>query len=178
MTRDPATEESEVRRVLDELWNEKLLPFTLSVGKLTKESDEYIIHFHDSRISTARVPLIEGLSFRDMVRAAVLCRVAKMSGPLSWPEKLGDAHIFNTDDEEIWNYVNGFASFRPFINRVKARMRGIFSFPINLHTINQFFDKSFGLIAARRFIEGLCVSSPTEPRNFEEKALAHVGEEL
>jgi UDP-galactopyranose mutase len=88
-------------------------------------------------------------------------------------------HIFNTDDKEIWSYVNGFASFRPFINRVKARnMRGIFSFPINLHTINQFFDKSFGPIGARRFIEGLCVSSPTEPRNFEEKALALVGEEL
>jgi len=65
MTRAPATVESEVLQVLDELWNEKLLPFALTVGKLTKEPAEYIIHFHDSRISTARVPLIEGLSFRE-----------------------------------------------------------------------------------------------------------------
>jgi len=56
-------------------------PFS-PVGKLTKEPAEYIIHFHDSRISTARVPLIEGLSFRDRVRAAILRRVAKISGPL------------------------------------------------------------------------------------------------
>lgn len=83
MTRDPLTVESEVQQVLDELWNEKLLPFALTVGKLTKEPDGYIIHFHDSRISTARVPSMEGFSFRDMVRAAVLRRVAKMSGPLN-----------------------------------------------------------------------------------------------
>ncbi len=83
MTRDPVSVASEVQQVLDELWNEKLLPFPLTVGKLTKEPAEYIIHFHDSRISTARVPLIEGLSFRERVRAAVLRRVAKISGPLN-----------------------------------------------------------------------------------------------
>jgi hypothetical protein len=87
MTRDPATEKSEVQQVLDELWNEKLIPFALILGKLTKETDEYILHFHDSRIRTARVPLIEGLSLREMVRAAVLNRVRKISGPLNWPER-------------------------------------------------------------------------------------------
>jgi hypothetical protein len=78
----PLTLETEAQQVLDELWAKKLTPFKLNVGKLTKGIGEYTIHFHDSRIRTARVPLSEGESFRDMVRMAVLARVAKMSGPL------------------------------------------------------------------------------------------------
>jgi hypothetical protein len=78
----PLTLEAEAQQVLDELWSEKLLPFQLNVGKLTKASGMYIIHFHDSRIYTAHVPLTEGQSWKEMVRAAVLARVAKLSGPL------------------------------------------------------------------------------------------------
>ncbi len=79
MTYDPQTIKSEVQQALDELWNEKLLPFAMTVGKITKENDGYTLHFHYSLICTACVPLIEGLSVRDMVRAAVLDRVAKMT---------------------------------------------------------------------------------------------------
>ena len=82
MPRDPLTLEAEAQQVLDELWSEKLIPFTLNVGKITKAAAEYTIHFYDSRIRTALVPLTEGHSFRDMVRSAVLERVAKISGPL------------------------------------------------------------------------------------------------
>ena len=82
MPRDPLSVEAETQQVLDELWKEKLIPFTLKVGKITKEPAEYTIHFYDSRIRTAHVPLTEGLSLRDRVRSAVLDRVAKMSGPL------------------------------------------------------------------------------------------------
>jgi hypothetical protein len=84
--RNPLTIEAEAQQVLDELWSEKLLPFALNVGKITKGLGEYTIHFHDSRISTARVPLTKGHSFRDMVRAAVLARVDEISGPLTWPK--------------------------------------------------------------------------------------------
>jgi hypothetical protein len=76
------TIETEAQQVLDELWSEKLIPFVLTVGKITKAPGEYTIHFYDSRIHTARVPLTKGHSFRDMVRTAVLARVAQMSGPL------------------------------------------------------------------------------------------------
>lgn len=82
MPRDPLTLEAEAQQVLDELWSEKLIPFALNVGKITKASAEYTIHFYDSRIRTARVPLTRRHSFREMVRTAVLDRVAKMSGPL------------------------------------------------------------------------------------------------
>jgi hypothetical protein len=75
-------QKAEVQKVLDQLWNEKLLPFPLSVGKLTEDADGYTIHFHDSRISTASVPMIEGKPLsKDMVRSAVLDRVTKMGGP-------------------------------------------------------------------------------------------------
>jgi hypothetical protein len=87
MARHPLTLEEETQQVLDELWTEKLIPFALSVGKITKEVGEYTIHFHDSRIYTARVPLTKGHSFRDMVRSAVLARVDNISGPLKRPKK-------------------------------------------------------------------------------------------
>ena len=82
MPRDPLSLEAEAQQVLDELWAEKLIPFPLNVGKITKASAEYTIHFYDSRIHSARVPLTRGHSFRELVRSAVLDRVAKMSGPL------------------------------------------------------------------------------------------------
>jgi len=80
--RDPLSLEAEAQQVLDELLAEKLIPFPLNVGKITKASAEYTIHFYDSRIHSARVPLTRGQSFRDLVRSAVLDRVAKISGPL------------------------------------------------------------------------------------------------
>ncbi|MDQ2095965.1 NAD(P)-binding protein, partial [Rhodobacteraceae bacterium 10Alg 79] len=49
-------------------------------------------------------------------------------------------HIFHTDDEEVWTYVNRFERFMPYKNRVKTTSKGqVFSLPINLHTINQFY---------------------------------------
>lgn len=80
--------EAEAQEVLDELWSEKLIPFELNIGKITKGIGEYTILFYDSRIHSAKVPLTKGLSFRDMVRSAVLARVDHMSGPLkNWNKK-------------------------------------------------------------------------------------------
>ncbi len=80
--------EAEAQEVLDELWSEKLIPFELNIGKITKGIGEYTILFYDSRIHSAKVPLTKGLSFRDMVRSAVLARVDQMSGPLKdWNKK-------------------------------------------------------------------------------------------
>ena len=80
--REPLTLEAEAQQVLDELWSEKAIPFALHVGELSKGMGKYTIHFHDSPIHTARIPLTMQKSFRDMVREAVLARVAQMSGPL------------------------------------------------------------------------------------------------
>lgn len=88
-------------------------------------------------------------------------------------------HIFNTDKKEIWDYVNSFVEFRPYVHRVKAVSKGkIYSMPVNLHTINQYFNKSFTPGEAKAFLETLADTSITEPKNFEEQALRFIGKEL
>jgi hypothetical protein len=76
------TFETQAQQVLDELLSENAIPFALSVGKITKASGAYTIHFYDSRIHSATVPHTKGDSFADEVRRAVLARTAKLSGPL------------------------------------------------------------------------------------------------
>ncbi len=88
-------------------------------------------------------------------------------------------HIFNTDKKEIWDYVNTFVEFRPYVHRVKANRKGkIYPLPVNLQTINQFFDKSFNPAEARAFLATLGDASITDPKNFEEQALYFIGREL
>jgi UDP-galactopyranose mutase len=88
-------------------------------------------------------------------------------------------HIFHTDDEEVWTYVNRYMKFMPYVNHVKAILRGqVFSLPINLHTINQFFCRTFSPKEARAFIEQQADLSITSPRSFEEQALRFIGKEL
>jgi hypothetical protein len=91
MSENPRSIEAEVQLVLDELWNENQIPFALSVGKVTKDTTGYTLHFHDARLRTAGVVLDKNNSFRDLVRTAVLARVAKMSGPLKdWRKAKSD----------------------------------------------------------------------------------------
>ena len=82
MTRD-LTLEGQAQHVLNEMWSAKLIPFALNVGKITKDRDEYTIHFYDSRIRMAHVLLTKGCSFSDMVRSAIVDSVSKMSRPLT-----------------------------------------------------------------------------------------------
>ncbi|WP_217358917.1 UDP-galactopyranose mutase [Ruegeria sp. HKCCA5491] len=89
-------------------------------------------------------------------------------------------HIFHTDDEEVWAYVNRYANFLPYKNRVKTTSRGqVFSLPVNLHTINQFFGKTMRPDEAHSFItEEQADSSITDPQSFEEQAMRFVGRDL
>ena len=88
-------------------------------------------------------------------------------------------HIFHTDDAEVWDYVNRFMTFQPYRNRVKTTARGqVFSLPINLHTINQFYGRTMRPDEARAFIEDQADTSITDPQTFEEQALRFVGRDL
>ena len=88
-------------------------------------------------------------------------------------------HIFNTDKKEIWDYVNSFTQFRPYVHRVKAMYNGeVFSFPVNLYTLNQLFKKTFSPATARDFLKTLGNKNSKEPTNFEEQALYFIGKEL
>lgn len=88
-------------------------------------------------------------------------------------------HIFHTDNKEVWDFVNQFSVMMPYTNRVKATYNGkVFSLPINLHTINQFFNKKFSPDEAKEFIESKGDSTIKSPVTFEQQALRFVGKEL
>jgi UDP-galactopyranose mutase len=89
-------------------------------------------------------------------------------------------HIFHTDDAGVWDYVNRFETFLPFKNRVKTTSLGqVFSLPINLHTINQFFKKTMRPDEARDFItQEQADTTIVDPQTFEEQAMRFVGKDL
>jgi UDP-galactopyranose mutase len=88
-------------------------------------------------------------------------------------------HIFNTDKKEIWDFVNSFVEFKPYVHRVKAMSDGkVYSLPVNLHTINQLFGKSFTPAEAKEFLATLADKTIDNPQNFEEQALSFIGKQL
>ena len=87
-------------------------------------------------------------------------------------------HIFHTDDDGVWDYVRRFADFVPYKNQVKTTVAGrVYSLPVNLHTINQFFGTAMRPEEARAFVAARTADIP-DPRTFEEQALAFVGPDL
>ena len=88
-------------------------------------------------------------------------------------------HIFHTVDREVWDYINRFGEMMPYVHRVKATSRGkVYSLPINLHTINQFFGTCMSPAEARDFIDKLGDKSIADPQSFEDQALAFLGKDL
>lgn len=88
-------------------------------------------------------------------------------------------HIFHTDDKEVWEYVTKYSTFISYINRVKTTFNGkVYSLPVNLHTINQFFEKALSPANAKELIQSLGDQSIEKPESFEEQALKFVGKEL
>lgn len=86
-------------------------------------------------------------------------------------------HIFHTDNDEIWRFVNRFAQFNDYVHRVEVNFRGrMFSFPINLLTLRQLWDVSTPEQADRKLasVRVECGS----PKNMRDWVLGQVGEEL
>ncbi|MCO4316416.1 UDP-galactopyranose mutase [Phyllobacterium sp. 21LDTY02-6] len=87
-------------------------------------------------------------------------------------------HIFHTDDQHVWEYVQKFGSFQPYTCQVKATTGNrVYSLPINLLTINQFFGQTFSPAEAERFIKSKSENIP-EVVSFEDQALNFLGREL
>jgi UDP-galactopyranose mutase len=88
-------------------------------------------------------------------------------------------HIFHTAFDNVWDYIRRFGAMEPYNHRVKATSGGkVYSLPVNLHTINQFFGTTMSPDEARRFIESRADTSIADPVTFEEQALRFVGPEL
>lgn len=88
-------------------------------------------------------------------------------------------HIFHTQHERVWQYVQRFATFKPYRHRVRAMVgEKAYQMPMNLGLINAFFGTSFTPQEAEAFVASRADSSITSPKSFEEQGLRLVGREL
>ena len=88
-------------------------------------------------------------------------------------------HIFHTQHQNVWDYVNRFGVMMPYNHRVKALAKGsAYSLPVNLLTINQFFNKTFSPAEAEAFVHSIADTTITTPITFEDQALRFVGRDL
>ena len=87
------------------------------------------------------------------------------------------AHIFHTDDREVWEYINGFGEFNRFTNSPLANYKGeLYNLPFNMNTFYKLWgvadpEEAGAVIASQR----LCIA---DPRNLEEQALSLVGRDI
>ena len=90
------------------------------------------------------------------------------------------AHLFHTSNEKVWDYVNRFTSFTDYKHRVFGKYQGqVYSLPMNLGLINQFFGKSHTPDEARALIKEQASEIDTaEASNLEEKAISLIGRPL
>jgi len=90
------------------------------------------------------------------------------------------AHLFHTSNEKVWEYANRFTTFTDYQHRVFGKYQGqVYSLPMNLGLINQFFGKSHTPQEARELIAGQAREIATEDAtNLEEKAISLIGRPL
>jgi UDP-galactopyranose mutase len=90
------------------------------------------------------------------------------------------AHLFHTSNKKVWDYVNRFTQFTGYQHRVYTNHGGqVYPMPINLGTINQFFDAAYSPDEARALIkEQAAELGDKEPENFVEKGVSLIGRPL
>ncbi len=89
------------------------------------------------------------------------------------------AHIFHTNDDLVWKYVNRFSEFNRFTNSPVANYKGeLYSLPFNMYTFNRMWgvttpDEAKRIIEDQRRAAGI-----TDPQNLEEQAISLVGTDI
>jgi len=87
-------------------------------------------------------------------------------------------HIFHSSNQNVWNFVTQFSEFNNYQHTVWTVHNGKkYSLPINLSTINSFYNKNFSPFEAETFISSLG-KSKQPPKNFEEKIISKIGQDL
>lgn len=86
------------------------------------------------------------------------------------------AHIFHTNDKEIWEYVNQFVEFNRYTNSPIAFYRDeVYNLPFNMNTFNQLWGVKTPEEAKAKIQEQVKESGITDPQNLEEQAISLVG---
>lgn len=89
------------------------------------------------------------------------------------------AHIFHTNDDEVWEFVNRYSKFNRYTNSPIANYNGeLYSLPFNMYTFNKMWgvvtpDEARAKIEEQRKEAGI-----TEPSNLEEQAISLVGRDI
>ena len=88
------------------------------------------------------------------------------------------AHIFHTNNKEVWDYLNQYTTFNRFTNSPVANYKGeLYSMPFNMYT----FNKMWGVVTpeeAAAKIEEQRKEITGEPQNLEEQAISLVGRDI
>jgi UDP-galactopyranose mutase len=90
------------------------------------------------------------------------------------------SHLFHTSNEEVWGFLRQFTGFNNYRHRVFTRHSSrVYTMPINLMTINNFFGVDLTPAQARELIERQAAAEGiSQPRNLEEKAMSLIGRPL
>jgi UDP-galactopyranose mutase len=90
------------------------------------------------------------------------------------------AHLFHTSNTRVWEYVNRFTDFTPYVHKVYTTHRGVvYPMPINLGTINQFFESAYSPAGARELIQEQAGElAGTDPANLNDKGISLIGRPL
>ena len=89
------------------------------------------------------------------------------------------AHIFHTNNKEVWDYVQRFAEFNRFTNSPVANYKGeLYSLPFNMYTFNRMWGVVTPEEAAAKIEEQRRQAGITEPKNLEEQAISLVGTDI
>ncbi|MQW22595.1 MULTISPECIES: UDP-galactopyranose mutase [unclassified Lactococcus] len=90
------------------------------------------------------------------------------------------AHIFHTDNKEIWDYINQFTTFNGYINQVVANYKGqLYNLPFNMNTFYQMWGVKTPEEAAQKIAqqkEAAGISGT--PKNLEEQAISLIGTDI
>lgn len=93
------------------------------------------------------------------------------------------AHIFHTDNKEVWDYIRRFASFNGYQNQVVANYKGtLYNLPFNMNTFYQMWgtktpDEAKAKIEAQKQV-ALKDLGDKQPSNLEEQAISLIGTDI
>ncbi|WP_419502363.1 UDP-galactopyranose mutase [Candidatus Allofournierella excrementavium] len=89
------------------------------------------------------------------------------------------AHIFHTNNDEVWNYVNRFATFNRYTNSPVANYKGeIYNLPFNMNTFNKMWGVITPAEAQAEIERQRAAHYVAEPKNLEEQAINLVGTDI
>lgn len=89
------------------------------------------------------------------------------------------AHIFHTNNKEVWDYVNRFAVFNRYTNSPVANYHGeIYNMPFNMNTFNKMWGVVTPAEAHAKIEEQRAAHFTPEPKNLEEQAINLVGTDI